>query len=238
MPTLSRALSRGRSLLLLDRRSFIVGAASVLAGCTAAPQVEPLAYVQPPDPYYVSLYAAIPGERFPIPAVDVSAIDPKLLRQEVPYDTSERTGTIVVDPDAKFLYLVLENGRALRYGVGVGREGFSWSGRAIIQRKAEWPIWTPPRSMIEREPRLVPYANGMPPGLKNPLGARALYLYQNGRDTLYRLHGTNEPLSIGRAVSSGCIRLFNQDIIDLYNRVPVDSPVVVLANGGIQSPEL
>jgi lipoprotein-anchoring transpeptidase ErfK/SrfK len=123
---------------------------------------------------------------------------------------------------------VRENGRALRYGVGVGRDGFDWSGRAKILMKRKWPTWTPPRSMIERQPELEKYANGMPPGLDNPLGARALYLFENGRDTLYRLHGTNEPWSIGKAMSSGCIRLFNQDIIDLYDRVPRGTSVVVL----------
>ena len=115
----------------------------------------------------------------------------------------------------------------MRYGVGLGREGFGWNGTATIERKAQWPTWTPPAEMIAREPELEEYRNGMPPGLGNPLGARALYLYQNGRDTLYRLHGTQEAYSIGRAVSSGCVRLLNQDIIDLHMRVPTGSRVVV-----------
>jgi lipoprotein-anchoring transpeptidase ErfK/SrfK len=116
----------------------------------------------------------------------------------------------------------------MRYGVGVGREGFGWNGVARIQMKREWPRWTPPAEMIARQPELEPYRRGMEPGLENPLGARALYLFQNGRDTLYRLHGTNEPRSIGSNVSSGCVRLVNQDIIDLYSRTPLGTRVVVL----------
>jgi lipoprotein-anchoring transpeptidase ErfK/SrfK len=172
----------------------------------------------------------LPNERFPVPAVATNDLDPKYLRQRVSYSTKEPAGTIVVDPDAKFLYLVMEGGYALRYGIGVGREGFGWSGTAEIARKAEWPTWTPPAEMIEREPTLARYRKGMAPGLGNPLGARALYLFQNGRDTLYRIHGTNEPWSIGQNVSSGCIRLLNQDVIDLFARVPVGSRVVVLSH--------
>ncbi len=123
----------------------------------------------------------------------------------------------------------------MRYGVGVGREGFGWSGAANIARKAEWPRWTPPAEMIKRQPELVEWKNGMDGSLSNPLGARALYLYQGGRDTLYRLHGTNEPRSIGSNVSSGCVRLVNQDIIDLYQRTPVGSRVVVLETAGVAS---
>ncbi|WP_244489271.1 L,D-transpeptidase [Fulvimarina pelagi] len=129
----------------------------------------------------------------------------------------------MVDPDEKYLYLVQEGGQALRYGIGVGRQGFSWSGSARVQYKKQWPTWTPPREMIERQPELEPYSaanGGMPPGLSNPLGARALYLFQDGVDTLYRIHGSPEANSIGRAVSSGCIRLLNHEIIDLYSRVP------------------
>lgn len=223
--------ARGCVRAMLDRRMFLLAAGSALAGCSTAvtqSRVEPVGYARTTDPYHVRMYAAIPDEKFPIPAVDVSEVDPRYLRQEVAYRTDEQPGTIIVDTRDTFLYLVRENGRALRYGVGVGRDGFDWSGRALIQMKREWPTWTPPRSMIERQPELEKYANGMPPGLDNPLGARALYLFENGRDTLYRLHGTNEPWSIGNAVSSGCIRLFNQDIIDLYSRVPLGTAVAVL----------
>src|SRR5262249_52899179 len=119
-------------------------------------------------------------------------------------------------------------GRAIRYGIGVGREGFAWSGAATVKSKQEWPKWFPPADMMARDPRAAPWADGMPGGLQNPLGARALYLWQGDKDTLYRIHGTNEPWSIGRAGSSGCIRMFNQDVIDLYDRVPEGSRVVVL----------
>lgn len=139
-----------------------------------------------------------------------------------------RPGTVVVDPGDRYLYLVREGGVALRYGVGVGRQGFAWSGTATVHHAGKWPRWVPPAEMIKRDPRAAAYASGMPGGLDNPLGARALYLFQGGRDTLYRIHGTNEPDSIGKAVSSGCIRLFNQDIIDLYDRVPEGTMVIVL----------
>ena len=214
------------------RRAVLIGGgASLLAGCAGTTDVglvaEPVS-PPPPAPHIVAMYRAMPEERFPIPAVDVAAIDPRYLRQEVAFTTAEPVGTIIVDPNAKFLYLVQEGRQALRYGVGVGRVGFGWSGRALINMKREWPTWTPPASMIEREPRYAQYADGMEPGLDNPLGARALYLFEDGRDTLYRLHGTSEQWSIGRAVSSGCIRLFNQDIIDLYERTPLGTTVVVL----------
>jgi lipoprotein-anchoring transpeptidase ErfK/SrfK len=173
-----------------------------------------------------------------MPATDLSEVDPQFLRRVVTYPTPERPGTIVVDTDNRYLYLVMEGGSAIRYGIGVGKQGMSWRGRATIKRKAQWPSWTPTASMIAREPeRNRPWAGGMPGGLENPLGARALYLYQGDRDTLYRIHGTSEPWSIGKSVSSGCIRLFNQDIIDLYSRVPTGTTVVVLNRGTLQAPE-
>jgi len=184
------------------------------------------------DPRYPALY----GEPFPIAALDTRRIRPELLRQSVPYRTSEVTGTIIVDPLERYLYLVQENGMALRYGVGVGREGLEWSGRAVIARKAAWPRWTPTANMIAREPeRNARWAGGMPGGPENPLGARALYLYRDGVDTMYRLHGTSEPESIGEAVSSGCIRLFNHDIIDLHRRTPLQTEVLVLGRQSVQS---
>jgi len=138
-------------------------------------------------------------------------------------------GTIVVDPRARFLYLVETPGKARRYGVGVGRAALAWSGTAIIGRKAKWPRWTPTKNMIRREPgKYARFRNGVAGGLSNPLGARALYLYRNGRDTMYRIHGTNAPSTIGQAVSNGCIRLTNKYVEDLYERVPVGVKVVVL----------
>ena len=155
-------------------------------------------------------------------------LDPRFRRQRVQYEGTERPGTIVVDISERFLYAVEENGWATRYGVAVGEEGLTFKGKATIGDKAEWPSWTPTASMIKRKPRLSQYAGGVPGGENNPLGARALYLYQGGRDTMFRLHGTNEPWLIGSAVSNGCIRLTNDDVIDLYDRTPVGTPVLVI----------
>lgn len=181
-------------------------------------------------PLSLAAYGPIQDGKFLIPAVDLANIDPKFLRQYVSLSTDlpNEPGTIIVDPKERFLYLVMANGRALRYGVGVGRQGFAWSGTATIHHAGEWPKWFPPAEMVKRDPKVAPFVKGMPGGLENPLGARALYLFQGERDTLYRIHGTNDPSSIGKAVSSGCIRLFNQDIIDLYNRVPEGTNVIVL----------
>ncbi|PWK63699.1 L,D-transpeptidase [Aminobacter sp. AP02] len=164
---------------------------------------------------------------YQIPTVPISKVPRKYHRQLVTYETAEKPGTIIVDTSEKFLYLVEPNGKAMRYGIGVGREGFEWQGTARIALKREWPTWTPPREMIQRQPELTKYAGGMEPGIKNPLGARALYLFNKGGDSGYRLHGTPEWNSIGKAMSSGCIRLMNQDIIDLYNRVEVGAKVIV-----------
>jgi len=184
---------------------------------------------------YASVYAAMDGGRFPISAVRLSDIDPRYLRQAVYFPTREQPGTIVIDPHNHFLYLVQDGGRAMRYGVGVGRQGFEWSGAAVIHDKQEWPDWYPPREMIQRQPELARQMSelrgglGMPGGPRNPLGARAIYLWQGNRDTLFRIHGTVEPWTIGKSVSSGCIRMINQDVIDLYQRTPVGSRVVVLS---------
>jgi lipoprotein-anchoring transpeptidase ErfK/SrfK len=149
-------------------------------------------------------------------------------RYEISYSTNEAPGTIIVDTRDKFLYFILPNKKAIRYGVATGDEAFGWTGEASMQRKAEWPRWVPPKEMLERWPHLKPRAGGMEGGPDNPLGARALYLYQNGRDTLYRIHGTNEPETIGRGASSGCIRMRNIDAIDLYNRVQIGAKVIVI----------
>lgn len=219
-----------------DRRAVLAGlGALALGGCSlSTDRIESsFATTSAIPPEYRLMYGPLPDERFPVPAVDLTAIPPAYWRQMVADPTGERPGTIVVDTGTRFLYLVQENGRALRYGVGIGREGFDWSGTATIPRKAKWPRWTPPAEMIAREPELEKYRFGMEPGLDNPLGARALYLYEGGVDTLYRLHGTNEAWSIGNAVSSGCVRLLNQDVIDLYDRVPLGTRVVVRESGGI-----
>jgi lipoprotein-anchoring transpeptidase ErfK/SrfK len=215
----------------LSRRHFLFGGASLsalaLAGCTTTegPSAEPRI-----DPYYLSMYAPDYDEKFPLPAVDLRQIDPAFWRAEVPDPTGERPGTLVVHTAERYLYLVREDGRAMRYGVGIGKEGFTWSGRGHIGRKAEWPTWTPTSAMVKRDPETNgPWRNGMPGGTNNPLGARAMYIYnQAGQDMLYRVHGTNDPPSIGHAVSSGCVRLIDQDVIDLYARVPVGTPIVVV----------
>ncbi|MFK0205211.1 L,D-transpeptidase [Agrobacterium sp. NPDC090283] len=173
-------------------------------------------------------YAAKPEEKFPLPAMHLDKVKPELRRQEVTYDTRHPAGTVVVDTPARRLYYVMGDGRAMRYGVGVGRQGLALKGDAYIGRKSEWPSWTPTANMMRRDPRNLKFAGGMAGGPNNPLGARALYLYRGGNDTMFRLHGTNQPQSIGHAMSSGCIRMLNHDIIDLYSRVPVGSKVVVL----------
>lgn len=215
----------------LTRRAVIIGAPAILSGCIARQPVDEAALLAPAiDAGRMAMYAAIDGEPFPVPAVDVSEMDPRFLRQIVSYETRQLPGTVVVDPGQRHAYLVGENGRALRYGVGVGKEeAFNFQGTASVGRKAQWPRWTPTPNMIRREPeRYRRFAGGLAGGPDNPLGPRALYLYRDGTDTLYRLHGTVEPWTIGTMVSSGCVRLINQDIIDLYRRVPVGSRVVVL----------
>jgi lipoprotein-anchoring transpeptidase ErfK/SrfK len=180
---------------------------------------------------HTAMYGPRPSEAYPMPATDIRGVNKKYLRQQVSFRGPQAPGTIVVDTNNRFLYLVQADGKALRYGIGVGKAGLAFSGSAVIGRKAAWPTWTPTSDMIQREPeRNLPWKNGMPGGLRNPLGPRAMYLYDNGRDTLFRIHGTTEPLTIGKAVSSGCIRMFNQDVIDLYQRVPVGTQVVVLHN--------
>ena len=157
-----------------------------------------------------------------------TSVDPRYRRQRVRYDGNEAPGVIVVDTRDKFLYFVEGDGWATRYGVGVGREGLTFKGKATIGRKAVWPSWTPTANMMRQKPRLVQYAGGVAGGPNNPLGARALYLYRSGKDSMFRLHGTNEPWSIGQALSSGCVRLLNEDIIHLYDRTPVGTTVLVI----------
>jgi lipoprotein-anchoring transpeptidase ErfK/SrfK len=209
---------RGPIVSTLSRRVFLGAVLALPAGCNA------------PGGFYGG-YGAISNDRFPIAEVDLAERDPALARQEVSFSGPYKPGTVVVNVAQRRLYLVQAGGRALRYAVGVGREeALNFHGDAIIGRKAEWPSWIPTQTMIRAMPRYAAYAGGMPGGIDNPLGARALYLYRDGQDTYFRLHGTTEPETIGTAVSSGCIRLVNQDIIDLYNRVPVGAQVVVLQN--------
>jgi lipoprotein-anchoring transpeptidase ErfK/SrfK len=182
-----------------------------------------------PQAAYGSRYPVMPqADPYRMQPQEQSAFDPRLRRfdptyekQVVKYDGRERSGTIIIDTPRKFLYLVQDNGNALRYGVGVGRPGFTWSGVRTVSAKREWPDWTPPAEMLARRPDLPRHMEGGP---ENPLGARAIYL----GSSLYRIHGSNEPWTIGTNVSSGCIRMRNQDVIDLYERVRVGARVVVI----------
>ena len=181
--------------------------------------------------YYRELYGPVTDEPYPIAAVNLEVVKPQYFRRPVRNETGYPPGTLVVNTQTFYLYWTQDDGNAMRYGVGLGRAGFSWSGEGVIQYKRQWPTWTPPQEMIERHPELEKYSadnGGQPPGIDNPLGARALYIFQNGKDTLYRVHGSPEAASIGRAVSSGCVRLLNQDVIDLYQRVPDGSRIVVV----------
>ena len=200
-----------------------------LAGCTDTTTV-PTPVLDPPK----ALYGALTDDGFQVAAAPIKKIPPQFLRQVVdtPASIPGDTGTVVVDPGDRFLYLILGGGKAMRYGIGVGREGFAWSGEAQIKDKQHWPKWFPPSDMIERDATLKQYAKGEDGGPRNPLGARAMYLWTNNVDTLYRIHGTNDPLSIGKAVSSGCVRMLDQDVIDLYERAPVGTKVIVLPVNG------
>ena len=199
----------------ISRRGLIVGAAASVAGrLVTSPAL-----------------ADATDDPFPLPPFDYSKLKPEFRPAIVPYKGRQFPGTVIVDTPAHQISLILEGGQAMRWGCAVGKDGFRWAGLADIGRKVMWPKWTPPKEMIERHPEKAKWANGMPGGYDNPLGARALYLFQNGRDTLYRIHGTTEPMSIGKNASSGCIRMISQDVIELYRRVPIGSRVVVLAEG-------
>lgn len=223
---------------MISRRNFMAAAsAAAVSAC-----------VRPTDPAVVSRadsaptafpplpahYGAVTDEPYPVPAVPEGVVPPHLWRQEVANPFPDHApGTIVVDPDAALMHLVGQDGQAMRYGVGVGAAGFAWAGDAVMQYRRKWPRWRAPDSMIARHPRFEPYSvanGGMDPGPGNPLGARALYIFQNGEDTLYRIHGACEPEYLGKAVSAGCIRLLDQDAIDLHDRVRDGVRVVVLAS--------
>lgn len=225
----------------LSRRMFLVGgSASLLGGCMSTLDLEipaldmdstgtvrPRISVDPNVRSPALMYASISEGPHQIPEVPVDKIPRAFRRQIVPDPTGEAPGTIVVDLANHHLYLIQPGGDALRYGVGIGRAGFEWKGRANIQYKREWPTWTPPREMIARQPEVAQWAGGQPGGIANPLGARALYIFKDGVDTGYRIHGSPEWWTIGQNMSSGCVRMINQDVIDLYNRVPGKAPVVV-----------
>jgi lipoprotein-anchoring transpeptidase ErfK/SrfK len=231
MQNCSSFISR-RTLLLCS-----LATPAILTGC-ATSQTSNVAPVAPAsaatevtsDPALEQRYAAFEDGGHLVPAIPFREMDPELLRQRVEDPTGETPGTVVVDTPRRFLYLVENGGTAMRYGVGIGRDGFSWQGDGIIHWRQPWPRWKPPSEMIARQPELERYSvanGGMAAGVMNPLGARALYIFQNNQDTLYRLHGSPEWKSIGKAVSSGCVRLVNHDIVDLFERVPYHARIVV-----------
>ena len=196
------------------RSIALIAGALVVAGCNFQRVPDPSLSAKDAD--YIALVPKFEG-------------DVNYERYMIDDPTGEPAGTITVDTKQNFLYFSLPKGKAIRYGVASGKEAFGWTGVADVRRMAEWPRWMPPADMLERWPHLKPTAaaGGLPGGADNPLGARALYLFQGNKDTLYRIHGTNEPETIGRGVSSGCIRMRNVDAIDLYNRVKLGTRVVV-----------
>src|SRR5690349_17910691 len=205
--------------------TFAAMAAATALACNVA-RAEPLfAFLTPPAPAQIAPQLAQPT---PADESDDAQLDPRLQRQVVSYSGREAPGTVIIDTAHTYLYYVLGGGKAVRYGIGVGREGFTWSGTQAVSRKAEWPDWIPPQEMIARQPYLPRFVAG---GTGNPLGARAIYL----GNTMYRIHGTNAPDTIGKRVSSGCIRMLNADVIDLFSRVDVGTTVIVLPARGYQS---
>jgi lipoprotein-anchoring transpeptidase ErfK/SrfK len=219
--------------LILSRRKMFMAFASLAVLPALAQRASSHAlYGDDPDATPLRDETLLPPaespDDFEIASADLSKIPPRFHRQIVTWEGIEESGTIVVDPGERFLFHVMDNGSAVRYGVGVGRAGFAWSGEAQVAMKRRWPRWVPPEDMVYRDANALKWVNGMPGGPENPLGARALYLYANGQDTLYRIHGTNDPSSIGKAMSSGCIRMLNEDVADLFERVSTGTKVVVL----------
>ncbi|MCO6177489.1 L,D-transpeptidase [Ciceribacter sp. RN22] len=215
--------------LLLSRRRVLLGAGLLaLGGCRSSGRAAVSGIggertVGSGD----LIYSSVVDEGHRLPAVPFRKIKRQFLRRRVSDPTGRAPGTVVVDLANRFLYFVEPGGKAIRYGVGIGRDGFSWSGEGEIRYGRKWPGWTPPAEMLSRKPELAKYRGGMPGGIENPLGARALYIFRNGADTLYRVHGSPEWWTVGEAASSGCIRLINQDIIDLYSRVRPGARIVV-----------
>ncbi len=219
----------------LTGRLVVAGLLSLtVAGCVpGGPTVTMAAAPVPVEvPAPDTIYVSRQDGPFSIPALPVDEIPPEFRRQTVVYPTDQAPGTIIINPALRQLHLVTGPNEAIRYGIAVGRDGFEWSGEAVISGRKTWPNWTPPPEMIARKPELAKWANGQPGGPENPLGARALYLQTNGIDYGYRIHGTPEWRSIGRNASSGCIRMINQDVIDLYSRVPDGAKVIVMTRDG------
>jgi lipoprotein-anchoring transpeptidase ErfK/SrfK len=234
---------------MVNRRALCSGSlvviATALSGCSEIMPARFASNVRSDPPqapavrrrsaHYDQVYAGFANELFPVAAFDYTQIDPQFLRRSVPFSGPQASGSIVIDTTQKHLFFVEAPGRATRYGVGVGREGFAWSGDANVNMKRDWPDWVPPAEMVQRSPEIMaelqhtPRGLGVPGGPRNPLGARAMYLFADRRDLGYRIHGTLEPETIGTNVSSGCIRLINQDIVHLYTRAAIGTPATVLA---------
>jgi lipoprotein-anchoring transpeptidase ErfK/SrfK len=236
----------------IPRRTALLGLGSTLlaaAGCSTAdfdtgvpamnldmaptsairPQISIDRNVTKPE----MMYASLEDSGFVLPAIPYQKVKPEFRRQIVVDPTGQAPGTLVVDTANRHLYLVQPGGEALRYGVGIGKAGFEWSGQGVIQYGRKWPTWTPPKEMIARKPEVAKWADGQPGGLENPLGARALYIFRDNQDTGYRVHGSPEWWTIGQAMSSGCVRMMNQDVIDLFDRVNSNAvvnktPIVVM----------
>ena len=212
--------------MALTRRMFLASAPLALAGCMGEGS---LSSSQDFSSAFLGLYPELTDGEFTIPPLDVAEIDPRFVRQVVDYNGAQKPGSIVVDTPRRHLYFVLAGKKAVRYGCGVGKAGFEFKGSGVIGRTAVWPHWAPTPNMIAVQPqRYGPVKAGLPGGIDNPLGARALYIHRDGQETNYRVHGTDDPSSIGEAVSSGCIRLFNHDVIDLHRRVARGAPIMVL----------
>jgi len=224
LTTSSRFLDRARLTPAVLALALLAACVDPAAGPTASTQAMP----KPGE----NVYVASMDSGIEIPALPVEKIPETHRRQVVAYETDQVPGTIIINPKTRLLYYVVGKNKAIRYGISVGRAGFEWSGEAIVSEKKPWPTWTPPKEMIARDPKLAKWENGQPGGPTNPLGARAIYLTSGGKDYGYRIHGTPDWQSIGRNASSGCIRMINQDVIDLYGRIKGGEKVIVLTASG------
>jgi lipoprotein-anchoring transpeptidase ErfK/SrfK len=221
-------------------RAGLIAAALALAACTieGLPTATTPAAKAPAVPAAEQIYTSSMDNGFQVPAVPLEKLPEGWRRQVVDYPNEEVPGTIIVAPGQKHLYYIVDGRRAIRYGIAVGRAGFEWAGEANVDVVRPWPTWTPPPEMIERKPELAQWEKGQPGGPTNPLGARAIYLLSNGRDYGYRIHGTPDWWSIGSNASSGCIRMINQDVLDLAARVQPGAKVVVLKADGTRAASL
>ena len=219
--------------LVMLKTALVIALGFTLSACVPDPAMIEAGLAKAPAPKVVTgIYGSRSDASFTVPAVPVEKVPEQFQRQTVYYETDQPVGTVVINPAERHLYLVTGRNQATRFGIAVGRDGFQWSGEAIVNERKSWPTWTPPPEMIERKPELIKFEKGQPGGLTNPLGARALYLTTNGVDYGYRIHGTPEWNSIGTNASSGCIRMINQDVMDLATMVPDGAKVVVLNADG------